>query len=262
MGNKTYCVYMHTSPSGKAYIGITCQTPEYRWGQEGKGYVNCVAFFNAILKYGWDNIGHQILHRGLCEKEAKRTEVELIQKYRTQEKRFGYNLTAGGDGMSDPSPETRAKLSIARKGRQPTLGYHHTDEAKKKISEASKGNKYNVGRTLSEEHKRKIGEKSKGNKHCLGKHPTEETRRKLSLGHMGKVFSPEERAKIGESNAVAVNQYSMDGLFICRHISAVSAARNMTGKRGSHISDCCKGLRNSWHGFIWRYADEQERVST
>lgn len=27
-----YYVYKHTSPSGKCYIGITCQNPEKRWG--------------------------------------------------------------------------------------------------------------------------------------------------------------------------------------------------------------------------------------
>ena len=26
-----YCVYKHTSPSGKSYIGITNQRPERRW---------------------------------------------------------------------------------------------------------------------------------------------------------------------------------------------------------------------------------------
>ena len=28
--DKCYSVYMHTSPSGKKYIGITCQEPEKR----------------------------------------------------------------------------------------------------------------------------------------------------------------------------------------------------------------------------------------
>ena len=32
-----YIVYMHTTPSGKRYIGITAQTVERRW-QNGFGY--------------------------------------------------------------------------------------------------------------------------------------------------------------------------------------------------------------------------------
>ena len=35
---KTYCVYKHTSPSGKVYIGMTCKDPpEKRWSN-GNGY--------------------------------------------------------------------------------------------------------------------------------------------------------------------------------------------------------------------------------
>lgn len=33
-----WCVYIHTSPSGKKYIGITSQNPQKRW-QNGKGYL-------------------------------------------------------------------------------------------------------------------------------------------------------------------------------------------------------------------------------
>ena len=36
---KKYVVYSHTSPSGKYYIGITCQNTEERWGPHGHKYV-------------------------------------------------------------------------------------------------------------------------------------------------------------------------------------------------------------------------------
>ena len=55
-----YCVYRHTSPSGKVYIGQTCLKPEYRW-RNGKGYKTQILFYRAIKKYGWDNISHQII---------------------------------------------------------------------------------------------------------------------------------------------------------------------------------------------------------
>lgn len=35
--DKLYCVYKHTAPNGKVYIGITKQKPKYRWGR-GSGY--------------------------------------------------------------------------------------------------------------------------------------------------------------------------------------------------------------------------------
>lgn len=37
MERKCYCVYIHISPSNKAYIGITSISPEERW-DGGRGY--------------------------------------------------------------------------------------------------------------------------------------------------------------------------------------------------------------------------------
>lgn len=34
-----FIVYKHTSPSGKCYVGITSQAPEYRWGNNGYKYL-------------------------------------------------------------------------------------------------------------------------------------------------------------------------------------------------------------------------------
>lgn len=44
MEDKLFTVYRHTSPSGKVYIGITCQDVKNRWqnGRRGglyKGYI-------------------------------------------------------------------------------------------------------------------------------------------------------------------------------------------------------------------------------
>ena len=41
-----YTVYMHISPSGKRYIGITSVKPKYRW-RNGKGYETQI-FYRAI----------------------------------------------------------------------------------------------------------------------------------------------------------------------------------------------------------------------
>lgn len=51
-----YTVYKHTCPNGKVYIGITKRNVEKRW-LNGKGYERQPHFYNAILKYGGDNIG-------------------------------------------------------------------------------------------------------------------------------------------------------------------------------------------------------------
>lgn len=53
-------------------------------------------FFRAIVKYGWDNIKHEILYEGLSEDEAYETEKRLIREYRSNEFAYGYNRSSGG----------------------------------------------------------------------------------------------------------------------------------------------------------------------
>ena len=59
-----YTVYMYITPNNKKYIGVTCRKPEYRWNN-GKGYEPNKHFYNAILKYGWENIKHIIIIQAL-----------------------------------------------------------------------------------------------------------------------------------------------------------------------------------------------------
>lgn len=92
----TWCVYRHISPSNKVYVGITSRKPELRWGSNGNYYKECIKFYNAILKYGWDNIKHGILLDKASKEEACILEQTLISHY----KRLGisYNITDGGEG--------------------------------------------------------------------------------------------------------------------------------------------------------------------
>lgn len=100
--DKFYKVYMHTTPSGKKYIGITCQIPEKRWGKNGIKYMKnskgALSYFGkAILKYGWDNITHEILSENLSKDEANKMERELIKEYKTTNRKYGYNISIGGE---------------------------------------------------------------------------------------------------------------------------------------------------------------------
>lgn len=110
-----YCIYKHTSPSGKVYIGQTCQKPEHRW-KNGNGYSNNQYFTRAIKKYGWDNFKHEILSEGLSKKEADILEVEIISKYNSSNHKYGYNIEHGGYGKGKHSPETLRKMSENHKG--------------------------------------------------------------------------------------------------------------------------------------------------
>lgn len=113
-----FSVYVHTFPNGKRYVGITSQTPERRW-KNGHAYQNQRYIWNAINKYGWHNIRHDVLYTGLTKFEACAIEQLLIADWRTNEKEFGYNISCGGEAN--------------------WAGRHHSEDTRKRMSESHKG---------------------------------------------------------------------------------------------------------------------------
>ena len=138
-----YTVYMHISPSGKRYIGITCQEPKKRW-KNGKGYETQI-FYRAIEKYGWDNIEHIIIAKGLDKETAEWLETELIRELDTTNTLYGYNVSTGGEGGNGckRSEETRQKISENHTDNSgennPFYGKHHSEETIQKLSELAQG---------------------------------------------------------------------------------------------------------------------------
>ena len=134
---KNYTVYEHISPSGKRYIGITSSNPNRRWGANGQGYSKQSKFFNAILKYGWDNFQHNILYSNLTANEASQKEQELIKYYNTIEN--GYNCESGGLTNRKHSQETIEKLRQLNLGKNnPNYGKTASKETRLKLSQSHK----------------------------------------------------------------------------------------------------------------------------
>lgn len=149
-----YVVYMHTNRvNGKRYVGITKQKPEHRWRLDGSGYFRSPYFWNAIQKYGWECFDHEILDRDLSREDACVLEKYYIDFYKTHDKKYGYNMTDGGDG---------------------SLGWKPTDETIRKRSQKLKGRK------LSAQHIERI------RKANTGKKASDETRQKQRESHLGK----------------------------------------------------------------------------
>ena len=57
---------------------------------------------------------------------------------------------------------------------------------------------------------------------------------------------------IDHSKSKAVNQYSLDGIYIATYKSA-SEAERQTGIRNGNVVQCCKGKLKTSGGFIWKY---------
>jgi len=238
---------MHSCPNGKKYIGITCQSPNKRWLSDGSGYSHNEHFFRAIVKYGWDNISHDIMFDGLTKEEACKREIKLIAKYQSNNPDFGYNLSSGGENSGSGvhharSEEAKKKQSIAMTGRKAS------DETKKKMSETRKGKKHSKKHPSTKGHfqpphtdeqKRQLSEMFRGNKNP----------------NYGKKMADEQKAKISEStrNKKSVIQSSLCGEVIKQYPSAKQAERE-TGIFNGNIIACCKGKKPTMGGYKWSYA--------
>lgn len=269
-----YTVYMHISPSGKRYIGITCRKPEKRWNN-GYGYKTQQYFYRAIKKYGWDNFEHIIIAKGLDEETSKWLEIELIREWNTTNREKGYNITLGGESTNGwiPSEETRKKISEANKGNTAwNKGKTHTKETKKKISESHKG------KCISEETKKKLSEAHKG-KHCgelnnmYGKHLSEEHKKKISKANSsennpmyGKTHSEETKKKMSENHAdFRGKNHPQAKAVICittgRIFDVIVEGAEYYGCNKESITNCCKGKYKSagklpdGTKLVWRYIE-------
>lgn len=196
---KKWLVYKHTSPSGKVYIGITTKKdPKDRWGPGGCMYKYNIAFWNAIEKYGWDNIEHEVVCENMEEMDAKNMEIELIAQYKSIG--MSYNISAGGDGVSGPMrQEHKDSISAALKGKRKTP--EHAQHAK----EALKSKNYHyvwMNKDGVEErvHTEEIDEYvSKGWSQGRVWNPSEEARDKISKAFTGRTLTQEHKDKVGAS---------------------------------------------------------------
>lgn len=242
--NKSYCVYMHTTPSGKKYIGITRKVPEKRW-LGGYGYRQNHHFYSAIQKYGWDNISHDILADGLSKEEACLLEKKFIKALKSNDKQYGYNKSVGGENPAEGahwklSEETRKRQSEAQRGRKwsdesrarqgiKLKRYYATHESPNKNVPLSKETREKISKSLIEWNR----EHESPNR---GRHykKSPEAIRRTSEGHMKKIV------------CIEVNIV----------YPSIQIAEILTGIDGSSISKVCRGKRETAGGYHWVYLDD------
>lgn len=212
----TYTVYKHTSPSGKVYIGITCQRPEARWGRDGEGYKHSPHLMAAIKKYGWAAFRHDILAEGLTKDTAERIEIDLIEAHHSTDRRFGYNTDRGGSMGAKHSAETKRKIGEANRARV------WTPEARQKISEYRRAHPVSI-----------------------------ETARRISDANRGRKHRPESVEKI----RAAAPKRPVRNLTTGETFQSVQDAARAYKLDPSKIVKVCRGKRSGHGGYRWAYEE-------
>lgn len=192
-----YSVYIHTNKvNGKKYCGMT-NNLERRFRNSGIEYRpyekdkrTSRPFWNAIVKYGWENFETEIIYTNLSQEEAWEKEKEIIKKLDLTNPSNGYNISEGGNGgriyrihprgmkgkpqteynnkcckerFLNNNPMTTVKWGVTHDHPRGFLGHKHKEESKRKISEKLKGKTFTKernekiskalkGRTFTEEH--------------------------------------------------------------------------------------------------------------
>ncbi len=136
-----YCI--ENKVNGKKYIG-KATNPKRRWASHisvSKKESKYQKYLHrAISKYGIDNFWFRCIHYSFTEIECLEYEKYWIKFFKTQDPKFGYNLTAGGEGESGykHTPTTKELLSKLAKEKvgelNPFFGKTHTTKTKELIS--------------------------------------------------------------------------------------------------------------------------------
>ena len=218
-GKEKWVVYMHTFPNNKKYIGITSRNPLYRWVEGGKGYKKQSLVWNAIQKYGWENVMHLILAETETQEDAEYFEKYYIALFQSNNRKYGYNVTEGGRCAKGHklSEVTRRRMSEARTGEKNWIyGKHLTEETKKKLSASHKG--------------------------------------KVNLDAIKR--GAKKRMGANAYNSRAVRCYDGEGNIIGEYKALADGARAI-GVKPQDIYNCCIGRQKTTHGTRWEYIDLQ-----
>lgn len=211
--------------TGKAYVGKTKRTLEQRWrehrqaARSGGGLL----LSRALRKHGPEAFLVSMLEECADEVELDQRERWWIAKLGAHGSR-GYNLTDGGEGVRGlvHSPETRARMSEARRGDKNHNWGGLTDEHRRHISEA------------------KMGTGTGPRPHVRGWHHGDQARK-----------------KIASAQYVAIVQLDMQGNQLASFSSMLEAeCATDVGRTG--ISRCCRFPHRSAAGYRFRYAADQK----
>lgn len=201
MSANTVSIYALLDPRDNAvrYVGKTKMALEYRLASHisscQRANNHRTNWLRKLLRLGLRPI-IQLLEVVL-EEEWQDAERRWISQFRDAGARLT-NSTNGGDGLTEPTPETRAKLSAALRGKPGRHTTKHTPEAIAKMRAALKGRKSSYGmkgKKASPETVAKRVAKLKANHPMRGRKHTPEAIAKMSAAAKARWAKAPKRQK-------------------------------------------------------------------
>lgn len=226
------------------YVGITQQDPEVRW-QKGNGYRKQGLFWNAIKKYSWDGFEHIIVASGISDIEAWELEKQLISKYKTTDRAFGYNISVGGEaGAKGVERSEKNKRACSQALKQLWGNDDFRVNHLKVLQQINATDEVRLKRAKSQ----------------IGRRVSEETRKKISNRKMGKKLGPftdEHKAKMRLNHAGGADRKSVICVETGVYYASINDASSQVGINKKQISNCCRNIPhyNTAGGFHWVFAE-------
>lgn len=232
--NKKWCVYMHTNKiNDKKYIGISSNVKE-RWRSNGILYKGQKIFSDALKKYGWDNFTHEIIYNDLTREQAGEIEKFLINRYKTTDRKNGYNYATGGfgggsNGRYKATPYTKEVYQYSIDGHF-IKKYVSIAAAVHDILHTDSYRNYDISRC------------------CSGKRDTALGYRWF-YNYMGEQIEPLKPLinRRCDSQKIKIYQYSLQGDYI-QSYDSISEAQAIYG---AAISHCLNGRANTAYDYQW-----------
>lgn len=274
---REYKIYCHVFPNGKRYFGQTKRTLEERFGKNGINYKDSPFLWNAIQKYGWENISHILIKDNLTKEEANKYEMAYIKSYKTYDKNHGYNLTLGGDGNNQYDYQNIYDLWISNLSIKEIAQQLDCSPKTVRIALNSYGisGKERISKSAGKYHSFPIYQYTMNGEFLSSYNSISEAEKITNIPHTNiiKVLQNKRRSAGGyrwskekveklpiyiyqsENKIKVVKQYTLEGLFLKEFSSASQAAIAVTGKPdgGSAIGKVCKGQARTAYGYRWSY---------
>lgn len=134
--------------NNKVYIGQTTRSLRVRWQEHCKSS-NCKRLHRAIIKYNKSNFIIEKIDEANSIDELNRKEIYWVQYFKSNNRKYGYNIELGGDNKTVCSL-TKQKL---KKRKHPSSS---CEDWSKKLTGIKKWSNENYKKPKSEKHKYNI----------------------------------------------------------------------------------------------------------